>query len=139
MALRVAVDFGTSSTCIAVSVNGRVPEVVAIDGRPVMSSAVYSATDGTLFVGLEAERQAAVDPSRFEPNPKRRIDEPELLLGNSVVAVRDVVRAVLTRADRLHTLSPVPTMTVANCGDGKSQGVRDSSATVAGSRPIDFW
>src|SRR5882724_2689377 len=98
MALRVAVDFGTSSTCIAVSVNGRAPEVVAIDGRPVMSSAVYAATDGTLFVGMEAERQAAVDPSRFEPNPKRRIDEPELLLGNSVVAVRDVVRAVLTRA-----------------------------------------
>jgi type VII secretion-associated protein (TIGR03931 family) len=98
MALRVAVDFGTSSTCIAVSVNGRAPEVVAIDGRPVMSSAVYAATDGTLFVGLEAERQAAVDPSRFEPNPKRRIDEPELLLGNTVVPVREVIRAVLTRA-----------------------------------------
>jgi molecular chaperone DnaK len=98
MALRVAVDFGTSSTCIAVSVNGRAPEVVAIDGRPVMSSAVYAATDGTLFVGLEAERQAAVDPSRFEPNPKRRIDEPELLLGNTVVPVREVIRAVLSRA-----------------------------------------
>jgi type VII secretion-associated protein (TIGR03931 family) len=98
MALRVAVDFGTSSTCIAVSHNGREPQVVAIDGRPVLSSAVYAAADGTLFVGLEAERQAAVDPSRFEPNPKRRIDEPELLLGNSVVPVREVIRAVLTRA-----------------------------------------
>src|SRR5215831_5886377 len=63
-----------------------------------MSSAVYAAADGTLFVGLEAERQAAVDPSRFEPNPKRRIDEPELLLGNSVVAVPAVIRAVLVRA-----------------------------------------
>src|SRR3954471_915201 len=98
MSLRVAVDFGTSSTCIAVSVNGRAPEVVAIDGRPVMSSAVYAATDGTLFVGLEAERQAAVDPSRVEPNPERRIDEPELLLGNTVIPVREVIRAVLTRA-----------------------------------------
>jgi molecular chaperone DnaK len=98
MSVRVAVDFGTSSTCIAVSLNGAQPQVVAVDGRPVMSSAVYAAPDGVLFVGLEAERQAAVDPSRFEPNPKRRIDEPELLLGNSVVPVREVVRAVLSRA-----------------------------------------
>jgi molecular chaperone DnaK len=98
MTLRVAVDFGTSSTCVAVSTNGREPQVVAVDGRPVMSSAVYAAADGTLFVGLEAERQAAVDPSRFEPNPKRRIDEPELLLGNAVVPVREVIRAVLSRA-----------------------------------------
>ncbi|MET0132061.1 MAG: type VII secretion-associated protein [Kibdelosporangium sp.] len=98
MTLRVAVDFGTSSTCIAVSRDGREPRVVAIDGRPVLSSAVYAAADGTLFVGLEAERQAAVDPSRFEPNPKRRIDEPELLLGSSVVPVHEVIRAVLTRA-----------------------------------------
>src|ERR1700742_1403092 len=98
MALRVAVDFGTSSTCVAVSLQGRDAQVVAVDGRPVLSSAVYAAADGTLFVGLEAERQAAVDPSRYEPNPKRRIDEPELLLGSSVVPVREVVRAVLTRA-----------------------------------------
>lgn len=98
MTLRVAVDFGTSSTCIAVSVRGREPQVVAVDGAPLMSSAVYAADDGTLFVGQEADRQAAVDPSRFEPHPKRRIDEPELLLGASVHKVRDVIRAVLSRA-----------------------------------------
>ncbi|ONI73363.1 type VII secretion-associated protein [Actinosynnema sp. ALI-1.44] len=98
MTLRVAVDFGTSSTCVAVSVNGREPQVVAVDGRPVLSSAVYASPDGRLFVGLEAERQAAVDPSRYEPNPKRRVDEPELLLGNRVVPVVEAIRAVLTRA-----------------------------------------
>ncbi|ALG13849.1 type VII secretion-associated protein [Kibdelosporangium phytohabitans] len=98
MALRVAVDFGTSSTCVAVSVNGREPQVVAVDGRPVLSSAVYASPDGRLFVGLEAERQAAVDPSRYEPNPKRRVDEPELLLGNKVVPVVEAIRAVLGRA-----------------------------------------
>ncbi len=98
MTLRVAVDFGTSSTCIAISVHGREPQVVAVDGSPLMSSAVYAAPDGTLFVGQEADRQAAVDPSRYEPHPKRRIDETELLLGATVVAVRDVIRAVLARA-----------------------------------------
>ncbi|PXY17189.1 type VII secretion-associated protein [Prauserella coralliicola] len=98
MTLRVAVDFGTSSTCVVASVNGREPQVVVVDGQPLMSSAVYAAQDGTLFVGQEAERQAAVDPSRFEPNPKRRIDEGELLLGDSVLRVTDVVHAVLARA-----------------------------------------
>ncbi|MBK1784004.1 type VII secretion-associated protein [Prauserella cavernicola] len=98
MTFRVAVDFGTSSTCVVASVNGREPQVVVVDGQPLMSSAVYAAQDGTLFVGQEAERQAAVDPSRFEPNPKRRIDEGELLLGDSVLLVTDVVHAVLARA-----------------------------------------
>ncbi|MGW4489634.1 type VII secretion-associated protein [Amycolatopsis sp. NPDC004368] len=98
MTVRVAVDFGTTSTCVVTSVNGREPQVVVIDGQPLMSSAVFAAADGTLFVGQEAERQAAVDPSRYEPNPKRRIDEGELLLGDSVLRVTDVVHAVLGRA-----------------------------------------
>jgi molecular chaperone DnaK len=97
--LRVAVDFGTTSTCVVVSVDGGEPQVVMVEGgSPVMPSAVFAAADGTLFVGQEAERQAAIDPARYEPNPKRRIDEGELLLGNSVLPVVDVVRAVLARA-----------------------------------------
>ncbi|HEX7658053.1 MAG TPA: Hsp70 family protein, partial [Pseudonocardiaceae bacterium] len=76
MTLHVAVDFGTSSTCVAVSVDDREPQVVVVDGgSPVMPSAVYAAADGAVFVGQEAERQAAIDPSRYEPYPKRRIDE----------------------------------------------------------------
>ncbi|NKE61927.1 type VII secretion-associated protein [Lentzea sp. PSKA42] len=98
MSLHVAVDFGTSSTCVAISVNGREPQVVVFDGQPLVPSAVFAAADGTLFVGQEAERQAAVDPARYEPHPKRRVDEGELLLGSTVLPVVDVVRAVLTRA-----------------------------------------
>ncbi|WP_086663917.1 type VII secretion-associated protein [Lentzea kentuckyensis] len=98
MSLHVAVDFGTSSTCVAVSVNGREPQVVVFDGQPLVPSAVFAAADGTLFVGQEAERQAAVDPARYEPHPKRRVDEGELLLGSTVLPVVDVVRAVLARA-----------------------------------------
>ncbi len=98
MSLHVSVDFGTSSTCTVVSVDGAEPQVVVIDGHPLVSSAVFAAADGTLFVGQEAERQAAVDPARFEPHPKRRIDEGELLLGSSVLKVGDVIRSVLQRA-----------------------------------------
>ena len=59
MTLHVAVDFGTSSTCVTVSVDGREPQVVVVDGQPLLSSAVFAAVDGTLFVGQEAERQAS--------------------------------------------------------------------------------
>ncbi|WP_434452848.1 type VII secretion-associated protein [Lentzea sp. E54] len=98
MSLHVAVDFGTSSTCVAISAHGREPQVVVFDGQPLVPSAVFAAADGTVFVGQEAERQAAVDPARYEPHPKRRVDEGELLLGSTVLPVVDVVRAVLTRA-----------------------------------------
>jgi len=96
-ALRVAVDFGTSSTCAVISPWRGPAQVVMIDGVPLVPSAVYAAPDGTVFVGHEAERQAALDPSRYEPHPKRRIDEGELLLGDTVLGVADVVRAVLAR------------------------------------------
>ncbi|WP_086822305.1 type VII secretion-associated protein [Allokutzneria sp. NRRL B-24872] len=95
--VRLAVDFGTSSTCAALSVDGAEPSVVLADGSPLMPSAVFVAVDGTVFVGREAERQAAIDPARFEPHPKRRTDEGELLLGNIVVPVARVVTAVLAR------------------------------------------
>jgi len=99
LTLHVAVDFGTSSTCVAVAVDGKEPQLVVLEGgTPVMPSAVFADRGGTLFVGQEAERQAAVDPSRYEPNPKRRIDEGQLLLGDTVLNVLDVVRAVLVRA-----------------------------------------
>lgn len=98
--LRVAVDFGTSSTCTVVSVDGREPQVVVVDGAPLVPSSIYATPDGTLFVGHEADRQAAVAPSRYEPHPKRRIDEGELLLGDTVLPVIDVIRAVLARAVR---------------------------------------
>lgn len=99
MTVAVAVDFGTTSTCVALSVNDEPARIVVIDGSPLMPSAVYA--DGrTLFVGAEADRQASLDPSRYEPTPKRRIDEGSLLLGDTVVPVLRAIAAVLSRAVR---------------------------------------
>ncbi|HVV19933.1 MAG TPA: type VII secretion-associated protein [Pseudonocardiaceae bacterium] len=138
MTLHVAVDFGTSSTCVAISVGGREPQVVAVDGQPLVPSAVFAAQDGTLFVGHEAERQAAIDPSRYEPNPKRRIDEGELLLGNTVISVLDVVRAVLGRAvaeaRRLAGNAPVDVLVLthpADWGAIRTRVLRQAAAGLA--------
>ncbi|KAA9152416.1 Hsp70 family protein [Amycolatopsis acidicola] len=93
----LGIDFGTSSTVAVLSAFGRGPRAIEIDGSVTMSSAVFANEDGTLVVGQDAERRARLDPARFEPNPKRRIDEATLLLGDNVVQVTDALAAVLRR------------------------------------------
>jgi hypothetical protein len=93
----LSVDLGTSNTVAVLSAHGRPPRVVDVDGASMMPSAVFAAEDGQLVVGRDAERRARLDPSRFEPNPKRRIDEGTLLLGAAVVPVTDALAGVLRR------------------------------------------
>ncbi|WP_158840350.1 Hsp70 family protein [Saccharothrix deserti] len=93
----LSVDLGTSNTVAVLSAHGRPPRVVEVDGSATMPSAVYCEEDGTLVVGRDAERRARLDPARFEPNPKRRVDDGVLLLGSNVVPVTDALAAVLRR------------------------------------------
>lgn len=93
----LSIDFGTSSTVGVLSAFGRGPRPIEVDGSVTMSSAVFAADDGLLVVGQDAERRARLDPSRFEPNPKRRIDEGTLDLGGAKVPVTDAFAAVLRR------------------------------------------
>ncbi|MFI9006298.1 Hsp70 family protein [Actinosynnema sp. NPDC053489] len=93
----LSVDLGTSNTVAVLAAHGRPPRVVEVDGSATMPSAVYCEEDGTLVVGRDAERRARLDPARFEPNPKRRVDDGVLLLGDNVVPVSDALAAVLRR------------------------------------------
>ncbi|OLF16863.1 Hsp70 family protein [Actinophytocola xanthii] len=93
----LSVDLGTSNTVAVLAAHGRPPRVVEVDGAATMPSALFAAEDGSLVVGRDAERRARLDPARFEPNPKRRVDEGTLLLGDLVVPVTDAFAAVLGR------------------------------------------
>jgi molecular chaperone DnaK len=93
----LSIDFGTSSTVGVLSAFGRGPRAIEVDGSVTMSSAVYVNDDGLLVVGQDAERRARLDPSRFEPNPKRRIDEGTLRLGETDVDIADAFAAILRR------------------------------------------
>ncbi|MDQ7808082.1 Hsp70 family protein [Amycolatopsis sp. A133] len=93
----LSIDFGTSSTVGVLSAFGRGPRAIEVDGSVTMSSAVYVNDDGLLVVGQDAERRARLDPSRFEPNPKRRIDEGRLQLGETEIEIADAFAAVLRR------------------------------------------
>jgi hypothetical protein len=93
----LSVDLGTSNTVAVLAAHGRPPRVVDVDGASMMPSAVFAAEDGQLVVGRDAERRARLDPARFEPNPKRRVDEGTLLLGDQIVPVTDALAGVLRR------------------------------------------
>ena len=67
------------------------------DSSPLLPSAVFATADGRLLSGRDAERQARSDPGRFEANPKRRIDEPEVLLGHTAYPLAVLVAATLRR------------------------------------------
>ncbi|EHR62492.1 Hsp70 family protein [Saccharomonospora cyanea] len=93
----LSVDLGTSNTVAVLSAHGRPPRVIDVDGSATMPSAVFAEEQGGLVVGRDAERRARLDPTRFEPNPKRRVDEQTLLLGTDVVPVNEALAAVLRR------------------------------------------
>ena len=93
----VGIDFGTSHTVAVVAVDGAPARPLLFDGSPLLPSAVYLDPGGRLVAGQDAVRAARLDPVRFEPNPKRRVDEGSVLLGSSSVAVSALVGAVLAR------------------------------------------
>ncbi|AXB46564.1 Hsp70 family protein [Amycolatopsis albispora] len=93
----LAVDFGTSNTVAALRTGGGPARLLLFDGWPVLPSAVLRGRDGGLVVGREAIRGARLDPARFEPHPKERVDDGEVLLGDAAVPVVSLIAAVLRR------------------------------------------
>jgi actin-like ATPase involved in cell morphogenesis len=65
------------------------------DSSPLLPSAVFAAADGRLVVGRDALHHARFAPGNLEPNPKRRIDEERVLLGDREVEITDLIAAIL--------------------------------------------
>jgi molecular chaperone HscA len=94
---RLAIDLGTSHTVAVVRRDRELPRPLLFDGSPLLPSAVYAEPGGRLHAGRDAERMAALEPARFEPYPKRRVDEGRVLLGDTEVDVVDALAAPLRR------------------------------------------
>ncbi|GGM79858.1 Hsp70 family protein [Dactylosporangium sucinum] len=95
--LHLGIDYGTSNTVAVLRWPDGRSRPLLFDSSPLLPSAVFAAADGRLLVGRDAERAARADPARFEPNPKRRIDELDVLLGDRAHTLTDLVAAVLDR------------------------------------------
>jgi Bcr/CflA subfamily drug resistance transporter len=96
----LGIDFGTSNTTAVIRRSDDRVETVVFDGSPLLPSAVFIETDGTILVGRDAVDSARLDPARFEPHPKRRVDDGAVLLGDSEIPVGELFAAVLGRVRR---------------------------------------
>jgi hypothetical protein len=106
----LSIDYGTSNTVAAVRwPDGRIRPLL-FDGSPSLPSAVFCQPDGALLTGRDAVHSARLDPARYEPNPKRRIDEGTLLLGDRSLAVAEAIAATLRRvgAEAARTAGGLP-------------------------------
>ncbi|MFG2036705.1 Hsp70 family protein [Dactylosporangium sp. NPDC048998] len=95
--IRLGVDFGTSNTVAVVRWPDGRSRPLIFDGSPLLPSAVYAEPGGAIIVGRDAVHSARLEPARFEPNPKRRIDDGTVLLGDREVPVNELIAAVLRR------------------------------------------
>ncbi|WP_412542618.1 Hsp70 family protein [Longispora sp. K20-0274] len=92
----LTIDFGSAHTVAALRTPAGQVTPLLFDGSPLLPSGVYAAA-ADLFTGRDAEQHARYDPAGYEPTPKRRIDDGEVLLGGRTVPVPDLIAAVLDR------------------------------------------
>lgn len=114
---QLGIDFGTSNTVAVVRwPDGRTRPLI-FEGSPLLPSAGYAEPAGGLIVGRDAVHSSRLDPARFEPNPKRRIDDGTLLLGEREVPVAELVAAVLARVaeEWTRTVGPVRPRATLTC------------------------
>ncbi|MGW0431966.1 Hsp70 family protein [Micromonospora sp. NPDC003197] len=91
----IGVDLGTSNIVAVLRWPDGRTRPLLFDGQPIMPAGVYLDEQGRLHVGRDAARLAQTDPGRYEPNPKRRVDEPAVLLGDREVPTVDLLGALL--------------------------------------------
>ncbi|MEE6256934.1 Hsp70 family protein [Plantactinospora sonchi] len=94
---RLGIDYGSSNTVAVLRWPDGRNRPLLFDGSPLLPSAVFLTGDGDLLPGRDALHSARLDPTRFEPNPKRRIDDGTLLLADRAVSVGEAVAATLRR------------------------------------------
>ncbi|WP_433209509.1 Hsp70 family protein [Dactylosporangium sp. CS-047395] len=94
---RLGVDFGTSNTVAMLAWPDGHVRPLLFDGSPTLPSSVYADAQQGLLTGRDAMHAARISPERYEPNPKRRIDEPAVLLGDHEISTVDLIAAVLVR------------------------------------------
>lgn len=111
--VQLAVDLGTTHTVAVIGRAGQEPRSLLFDGSPLLPSGVFLDNEGELHTGRDAQRLAATEPSRFEPYPKRRIDDSSVLFGDREVPVEELLATGLRRvAEEAAASGQRPTETV---------------------------
>lgn len=93
----LAVDLGTTHTVAVVGRGDQRPRPLFFDDSPLLPSGVFLDADGTMHTGGDAWRLARTEPDRFEPYPKRRIDDGTVLLGDRELPISQLFATILRR------------------------------------------
>jgi hypothetical protein len=88
----LGIDFGTSTTVAMLAGADGVARPLLFDAGPPQSSAVFAALGGDLLTGADAQRAAVAYPAAYEPNPKHRVDERTVLLGEREIRLHPIRR-----------------------------------------------
>jgi len=111
---RLSVDLGTTHTVAVVRRADQPARPLLFDGSPLLPSCVHVDAAGTVHAGRDAHRLGQVEPYRFEPYPKRRVDDGAVLLGAEAVPVTRLLAATLRRV----------------AGEARQAGVEPGGASV---------
>ena len=132
----IGIDLGTSNTVAVVRWPDGRTRPLLFDGQPILPSAVYLDEQGRLHIGRDAQRLAQLDPTRYEPNPKRRIDETTVLLGDREGPVVGLLSAILqliaAKARETCGLLPPAVLTYPAAWGASRRGLLQEAATRAG-------
>ncbi len=138
----LGIDLGTSNTVAVLRWPDGRAKPLLFDGSPLLPSAVYAEASGGLLVGRDAVHAARIDPARYEPNPKRRIDDGTVLLGERELPVTALAAAILGRVTeeaRRTTGGPMPTECTLTCPAGWAatrRAVLTQAAASVGLPPV---
>ncbi|BCJ30983.1 Hsp70 family protein [Actinocatenispora sera] len=130
-AFLLGVDLGTSNTVAVLRWPDGHTRPLLFDGAELLPSAAFVDAAGVPSVGRDAVRAGRADPGRYEPNPKRRIDEETVLLGVSVPVV-ELLAAVLRRVadEAVRVAGELPPVVLTHPADWGAPR-RDRLATAA--------
>ncbi len=140
--VELGVDLGTSNTVAVMRGPDGRSRTLLFDGSPILPSAVYAEPNGTIIVGRDAVHSARLEPARFEPNPKRRIDDGAVLLGDREAPVTELLGAVLKRVvEEFHRtvggpVTPRVTITCPAAWGATRRLVLSDAAGAAGLGPV---
>ncbi|MFC4334562.1 Hsp70 family protein [Salininema proteolyticum] len=94
---RISIDLGTTHLVAVLRRDDGTLRPLLFDGSPLLPAGVFLDESGEVHTGRDARRLASTTPDRYEPHPKRHVDDGELLLGTDTVAVEEAFAALLRR------------------------------------------
>ena len=93
--MRLGIDYGTSHTVAVLAWPDGRRRPLHFGASTLFPSAVHAGHGGILRTGHDALRGGLGEPAGLEPNPKRRIDDGDVLLGDTAYPVADLIAATL--------------------------------------------